>query len=634
MRLVVGVIGHVDHGKTALVRALSGMETDRLAEEKRRGISIALGFAFLPIPGGTVDLIDMPGHERFVRTMVSGATGMAAALLVVAANEGIKPQTREHLDIAALLGVWRVVVAISKADLDPAAAVTAEAAATSEVRRRGMTVVGSVLTSATTGQGIEDLRAALATAAGEALPPADDGFFLLPIDRAFSITGHGTVVTGTLRRGPLAVSDEVALEPGGRRLRLRGLQVNGVRTSIAMPGQRVAANLRDVEPSQVPRGAALCSRGALLPATWLSVALEAVAEAPELSNGAQLTLLVGTAEIGVRLRLLDRDVLAAGERCFAQLHGAAPVAIPARERFILRRPSPAQTVAGGRVLDPGATRLRRLRPAAPPSADHLRLAALADAEPAEILRMLVETAGTAGVGLARASQWAGVSAARATMLLAAAPVAILGGGTAVTRSGLDEVVRALPRALERRPDGVSRERLPSLLPGVGEAVLEAALAILGQRGTVRSSGGMVQLRRPEQERDAARDEAMAAAKLAESLRRAGLSPPDIGALAPDKLSQRLVNRLIREGLAVRTVDVVQKRDVVFHRDAVETAKARLRPHLSRPPGLLVGEAGAVLGISRKFSVPLLEHLDAIRFTRRIKDRRIIAAPAAEGLPPR
>ena len=182
------------------------------------------------MPGGTIDLIDMPGHERFVRTMVSGATGIAAALLVVAANEGIKPQTREHLDIAALLGVRRVVVAISKADLDPATAVAAEAAAAAEVRRRGMTVAGSVVTSATTGQGIEALRAALATAAGEAAPPADDGFFLLPIDRAFSITGHGTVVTGTLRRGPLAVSDEVALEPGGRRLRLRGLQVNGART--------------------------------------------------------------------------------------------------------------------------------------------------------------------------------------------------------------------------------------------------------------------------------------------------------------------------------------------------------------------------------------------------------------------
>ena len=361
--------------------------------------------------------------------------------------------------------------------------------------------------------------------------------------------------------------------------------------------------------------------------------LEAVPSAPELRDGAPLMLLVGTAEIGVRLRLLDRDVLAAGERCFAQLHGAAPIAIPARERFILRRPSPAQTVAGGRILDPNASRLRRLRPETPPSAELGRLAAMADAEPGGILRMLVDRAGMEGVGLARASQWAGVSKARATMLLAAAPVAILGSTAAVTRSGLDEVVRALPRALERRPDGVARERLASLLPGVGEAVFDAALAILGQRGVLRSGGGTVQLRRPDQERDAARDEAAAAGKLAELLRRAGLSPPDLGALAPDKQSQRLVNRLIREGLAVRTVDVVQKRDVVFHRDAVETAKARLRPHLSRPPGLLVGEAGAVLGISRKFSVPLLEHLDAIRFTRRIRDRRVIAAPASAEAPP-
>jgi selenocysteine-specific elongation factor len=257
---------------------------------------------------------------------------------------------------------------------------------------------------------------------------------------------------------------------------------------------------------------------------------------------------------------------------------------------------------------------------------------MAAAEPANILRTLVEGAGPAGVTLARAAQWAGVSPARATMLLSATPARILGGRAAVSQAGFDEVVRALPVVLGRVAGGVPRERLPSLLPGAGAAVLDAALETLAQRGLVRAVGGMVHLRRPEHERDAARQEGAAAARLAEQLRRAGLSPPDVRVLAPDKESHRLVSRLIREGIAVRTVDVVQKRDVVFHRDAVETAKVRLLPHLSQPPGLLVGEAGAVLGISRKFCVPLLEHLDAIRFTRRIADRRMVAAPEPAALP--
>ena len=617
MRLVVGVIGHVDHGKTALVRALTGMDTDRLAEEKRRGISITLGFAHLAIPGGTIDLIDMPGHERFVRTMVSGATGMAAALLVVAANEGIKPQTREHLDIAALLGVPRVIVAVSKADLDPRAAETAEAASTL-VRRLGMTVTASVVTSAATGQGLDVLRAALAAAVQDTATTPDDGFFYLPVDRAFSITGHGTVVTGTLRRGRLAVSDEAALVPGDRPLRLRGLQVNGARVAVATPGQRVAANLRDVEPAQLPRGAAICPRGLLHPSEWLSTWLQAVEDAPVLENGARLSLLVGTAELQVRLRLLDRETLQPGRSCIAQLRCAEPLAVPARERFILRRPSPAQTVAGGRVIDPAAIRLRRHD-----AAGYAGLAALATAEPAAILHRAVTAAGAAGMTLARASHLAGVAPARAAALLAGDPAVSVIGRSVVLRTKLEDTVRTLPGVLGGAGGALGRGRLAALLPGTGEAVLEAALGQLEASGLVRRAGGTVQLRRADREQEAAEQEAAAAAQLAALLRRGGLSPPAPAELAPTPQAQRLLNRLIREGLAVRTTDAVQKRDIVFHRDAVEAAKQMLRLPLSQPPGLLLGEIGAVLGISRKFCVPLLEHLDATRFTRRVADRRMI-----------
>jgi selenocysteine-specific elongation factor len=254
--MVAGVIGHVDHGKTALVRALTGMETDRLVEERRRGISIALGFAHFTSDDGVIDLIDMPGHERFVRTMIAGATGVDAVLLIVAANEGIKPQTVEHVDIAVLLGVRRAVIAVSKADLvseQEAAAVARQTAAFAA--RVGLVATAPILTSATAGRGVGALKHALASAVREGAAPEDDGFPYLPVDRAFSLAGYGTVVTGTLRRGTLAVGDEVAAMPSALRVRVRALQVHGAAVRMASPGQRVAVNLRGVEPAQVRRGA-------------------------------------------------------------------------------------------------------------------------------------------------------------------------------------------------------------------------------------------------------------------------------------------------------------------------------------------------------------------------------------------
>ena len=284
MRLLVGVIGHVDHGKTALVGALTGMQTDRLAEEQARGISIALGFAHMDVPGGQIDFIDMPGHERFVRTMVAGATGVDAVLLVVDAREGIKPQTVEHLDIAALLGIRLAIVAISKVDLVTPEAATARAAeVVARVAASGLDVCGTASISVRSREGIGDLRDVLAASLPARPPARDDGFAYLPIDRAFSIAGHGTVVTGTLRRGGLAMTDDMEIAPAGTRVRLRGLQVHGRRVTQALPGQRVAVNLRDVSPAQVPRGTALATPGLLTPAHWITVALRAAPDAPPVS---------------------------------------------------------------------------------------------------------------------------------------------------------------------------------------------------------------------------------------------------------------------------------------------------------------------------------------------------------------
>ena len=618
-RAVVGVIGHVDHGKTALVRALTGMETDRLEEERHRGISIALGFAFLQAGGATIDLIDMPGHERFVRTMVSGATGIDAALLVVAANEGIKPQTVEHLDIAGLLGLRRVVVAVSKADLaTPGEAEAAAEAAATLARAAGMQVSATVLTSAHTGQGMDALRDAL-FAVIPAAPGEDDGFPYLPVDRVFSVAGHGTVVTGTLRRGPLAVTDEVAAVPDGRAVRLRGLQVHGVRTARGLPGQRLAVNLRDVAPDGIARGAALTARGLLPPSDWLTVALRSVEGAPPLPTLTKLTLLFGTDEVEARLRLLDCDELPPGGTALAQLCCAVPVSVPARERFILRRISPPLTVAGGRVIDPAASRLRRHAPRT-----LARLAALADADPAGIVAAEVAAAGAAGVALQRLAQLAGVAEARAAALLPRLPAVLGRSRVVVGESEWERVLAALPGALVGRDAEVPPDRLAALLPWAGRAVLDDAVSELVRRGALLRTGGGVRLPTPNRDRARADEEAASAARMADTLRRAGLSPPDIGVVVPDPRARRLADRLIREGVVVRAVDKVQKRELLFHQDAIELAKQRLRPLLGGA-GLAAGEAGKALGISRKYSVPLLEHLDAIRFTRRIADRRVLAA---------
>jgi selenocysteine-specific elongation factor len=296
--------------------------------------------------------------------------------------------------------------------------------------------------------------------------------------------------------------------------------------------------------------------------------------------------------------------------------------VPTRERFILRRASPAQTIAGGSIIDPAASRLRRHAPAV-----LARLAALAGADPPAIVQAELQAAGTAGVPLARLARLAGLSPARAADILARLPAVLGRSRTAILRPHVERFFAAIPAALAAHEDGLAPDRLAALLPWAGAAVLDDAVAELVARGALLRAGGSLRVPNAQRDRDRATSEAGEAARMAEALRRAGLSPPDLWNVAPDPPRKRALDRLIREGIVVRAIDAVQKRELVFHAEAVESAKRRLAPLLAEPPGLLVGEAGAALGISRKYCVPLLEHLDAIRFTRRIADRRVLAAPA-------
>ena len=619
--LILGVIGHVDHGKTALVRALTGMETDRLAEEQARGISIALGFAHLRLGEDEVDFIDMPGHERFVRTMVSGATGIDAVLLAVDAREGVMPQTSEHVDIAALLGVRRAVIAVTRADLADGArvAATARAAATLACRA-GLAAGAPVVCSAATGDGLGALVDAIAAELPHALARPDEGAAWLPVDRAFSMAGHGTVVTGTLRGGTLAAGDTIAVMPGGQDVRIRGLQVHGRRVAGAQPGQRVAVNLRGIEPACVPRGAALARPATLAPAAWLSVRLQAADGAPPLPNGTSLRLLFGTRDVAARLRLLDTDALAPGAGAYAQLHCAEPVSLPARARFVLRGGAPVRAVAGGAVLDPQATRARRHMPAV-----LARLAALDGATPASIVSGELARAGAAGCRVADVARLAGVGAAQAAALLAGEGAVLTKGGEAIGRAAFEALIAKLPGAMAAHDAGVARTGLAALFPATPAGILDEAASRLLAAGTLMRDGAQLRVPRPEQDHRRARALADQAALIARALQEAGLSPPDAAWLAPDITARRLLDQLVRAGVVVRAPDRVLKRDILFHRDAIDQAR-RLLTALLTGEGLRTSEIGAALGISRKFSVPLLEHLDSVRFTRRVAERRVLAEP--------
>jgi selenocysteine-specific elongation factor len=623
--LLVGVIGHVDHGKTALVRALTGVETDRLKEERDRGVSIVPGFALLASEQGEIDLVDLPGHERFVRAMVSGATGMSAVLLAVDANEGIKPQTVEHLEIARLIGVRRGVLALTKSDLATPATITARAAEiAAAAARAGLETPPVIATSTLTGAGIPDLGQALAALLAEAEPRVDDGFPYLPVDRVFTRPGFGTVVTGTLRRGTLAVGDTLEIVPGGRSAVVRSLQIHGRPVERAEPGRRTAVALRGVGLDEIARGDALTVPGLLAPSQWLDVALTAAssADAP-LAGGSACRLLFGTTEVEARLRLLDRDALEPGATAPAQLHLAEPVTVPAREPFVLRLDSPPATVAGGRGLDPASRRRRRHD--ARVLAD---LNALATGKPSDAVAVRLAQAGAAGATLPDLARAAGTGLERARQMLAASGAREVGDrfiGAPAFASLRTAALTALSAHHRDNPmeHGIALERLAKLL-SLPEPLTGLVLRDLAATGGTVQAGALWR----RSDFDPARNESDTARKLEQLFRRAGLNPPDESeAVGRDVRRREALTYLIGAGTVIRAIDRVQRRAVLFHREAVAVARTRLAeafPNATTPEtGFLAREAGAALGISRKFSIPLLEHLDAVGFSRRTGDRRVI-----------
>lgn len=627
--IIVGTAGHVDHGKTVLVRALTGVDTDRLREEKERGISIELGFAPLVLPSGrTLGLVDVPGHERFIRQMLAGAGGMDLVMLVVAADEGVMPQTREHLDIINLLRVKRGVLVITKVDLvDEDWLDLVE----EEVREA---VAGTVLedapivrVSAITGEGIDDLRRVLDREAAATPPKEASGLARLPVDRVFKVAGFGTVVTGTLWSGRLKVGQSVAILPQGLTSRVRGLQVHGHSVEEAVAGQRVAVNLAGVEAGELERGSVVAEPGAFAPTTRLDAELYLLPQARALAHRTRVRFYLGTAEAFGRVLLLDREELAPGETAFAQLILEAPVVAARGDRFVLRSYSPMATIGGGEVVEALARRHKRYRAEVLASL-HVRRRG----DPAALVR---ETLVAAGAPVPW-QELAGRTGLKASDLQELLPQLVASGQAEVLEAeGARLVVAAdLVRQWETRlrqaladyhqqyplRPGLPRESLRSrLFPRLDGRQFLALMGYWEKKGLIKTDGAFVSLAdfspRP------APEEEQWLAGMQEAYRAGWQQPPDwreVTAGLPPDVAEELLAYLVRQGDLIKVAE-----DLYFHREAVEAARKQISDYIRQHGSILLGEARDLLGSSRKYILPLLEYFDRIKVTKRIGDKRVL-----------
>jgi selenocysteine-specific elongation factor len=613
-RLILGTAGHIDHGKTTLVKALTGVDCDRLPEEKARGITIELGFAPLDLPGGQrLGIVDVPGHERLVRTMVSGATGIDLALLVVAADEGIMPQTREHLAICDLLGIERGVVALTKVDaverdlLDLARLEVEEA-----IERSSLAGAPVVPVSAVTGQGIPELLAAIERVAREAPPRTlRDGPAWLPVDRSFTMRGFGTVVTGTLRGAPLEEGQAVEIFPdkGGASFtaRVRGLQTHGETRKRVPPGSRCAVNLQGVEVEAVPRGSVIGTPGRLAQRQRVDVELRLLVGAAPLRQGASLMAHVGTAERLARVRLFGRRRLEPGESALAELRFQRPTAVVEGDRFIARgfaRGESGSTIGGGRVLDVAPVVARR--PQAERVAD-LRIFASKDHVAA--LGARLRRAGLRGVSEAQLL--------REVRAIEGLPGVRVGGDLWMDPEALEALTRRGIEAIEEHHREKPLDPWVGLAPvearvgaGVPSEAIRAALERAARTGALEA--GPSGFRRPghtARPADPSRSE-----RLLARIREAGLAPPTLDALAAemrvdDRSLRDLLEHLVREGLVVRVSP-----QLFFAREPIEGLRRRLTEYLRAHGAIEPAAYKSLTGQTRKHTVPLMEHFDAEKLT--------------------
>ncbi len=625
---VIGTAGHVDHGKSTLVKALTGIDPDRLKEEKEREMTIDLGFAWLTLPNGeSVGIVDVPGHKDFIKNMLAGVGGIDAAILVIAADEGVMPQTREHLDILNLLQVRNGIVALTKKDLvdDPEwlDLVMADVAETLE----GTVLAGAdiVPVSARTREGIPELLAALERILSEIPPRPDRGRPRLPVDRVFSIAGFGTVVTGTLIDGSLRTGQEVEILPQGLKARIRGLQTHKQKVDMAMPGSRVAVNLTGVDTDQVQRGNVVALPGWLHPTLLADVRLKSLDDAPRaLRHGQEVEFFCGAAEVMARVRLLEEDSLLPGREGWAQVSLSSPVALVKGDRFVIRQPSPSLTIGGGVIVNPHpgrkhrrkqATVIAQLETAAHGTPEEIVLQALESPPPLEMADVLRKS------GLARDMLRPTLERLLGQGEIIALGDKALGDATFVTTPGAwQALVRQVADLLRAYHDqyparvGMPKEEVKSRLklpPRLFAEVIQRAAgegAVADDETTLRLPLHKPHFRPDEQ----AKVDALLAA-----FRRSPYATPSVGE-CEQAVGAEAFNALVEQGRLVKV-----SADVVFLAETYQEMVDRVVRFIQENGSITVAQVRDMFNASRKYALALMEHLDQCKVTRRVGDERVL-----------
>ena len=634
---VIGTAGHVDHGKSRLVEALTGIDPDRLKEEKEREMTIDLGFAWLTLPSGEpVGIVDVPGHRDFIENMLAGVGGIDAALFVVAADEGVMPQTREHLAILDLLGVRNGVVALTKMDLveDEEWLELVQIDVAELLEDTALADAPLVPVSAKTGQGLQTLLEELDRLLENAPPRSNLGRPRLPIDRVFTIAGFGTVVTGTLIDGDLRVGQEVEVLPQGLKARVRGLQTHKEKIERAVPGSRVAINLTGVSKDEVRRGDVVTIPGWLKPTALVDVRLRYLNSAPRpLRHNAPLKFFSGSAEVMARARLLDSEAIPPGGEGWVQLRLAEPVALVRGDRFIVRQPSPAVTVGGGRIVDPHPRRRhRRFR-----SEVIARLETLARGSPAEILLQSLETSQPCQIRtLVERSGLSTEEAAQALrelldsqqVLLLDSRIEKISSTQYLTASNpylisaagwerlLDKLTTALQNYHQRHPlrQGMPREELKSQLRLSTKLLNEVANRAVSEGKLVDEEAT---LRLPEHRVEFSADQERQVRKLLAAFRKNPYTTPSV-ADSEAIVGMEVLNALVQQEKLVQVSE-----DVLFLRETYEEMVERVIEHIKEKGAITVAQVRDMFAASRKYALALMEHLDERRVTRRVGDERVL-----------
>jgi selenocysteine-specific elongation factor len=629
--VIVGTAGHIDHGKTALVKALTGIDADRLEEEKRRGITIDIGFAHLELPGSggnslRLGFVDVPGHERFVRNMLAGIGGIDLVLLVIAADESIKPQTREHFEICRLLSIRRGITVLTKSDLVDRDTLEIVRLEVEDFLRGSFLDTAQspiIAVSAVTGAGIDQLKQSLAKAASEV--PAKDSTALarLPIDRVFTMKGFGTVVTGTLISGAIRKEEELEVFPGGERVRVRGVQVHGSGAEQALAGQRTALNLAGVPIEDLARGLMLAPPQTFHSTARVDVSLSLLRSAKPLKDRARVHFHSYTMETIAEVVLYGNKQVVPGETAFAQLRLVDPALLLPRDRFILRQFSPVITIGGGMVLD--AAPLPKLRK----DSHESFLKILDSGEPEKILKGRIARRTDRGLSIDEAVAESGWRRDLVEGYLrdSMQKGQVLRTGDLLVQAGVVEEAKVFAAQTvsdfhKQNPlmPGISREALREKLD-LNVEVLALVLDVLTREKKLEIAGELVRL--PGRGVVMKDEEAESKKTIENAFASAGLKVPFLrdvlSGLKVDKSrAQQIVTLLLRDKVLIKLSD-----ELVFHRSALEELRRQVAAYKAKSPKIDVGKFKDMTGVSRKYAIPLLEYLDRERVTRRVGDERMI-----------